>query len=159
MNLKEAVTSVFTKYATFNGRARRSEYWYFVLFNFVVSAVLGVLANAIGVASTLSNLYSLAVLIPGLAVAWRRLHDIGKPGYCYFIFLIPIVGWILFLVWMCKDSQPGDNKYGPNPKSVYDGFTATAGGTYTAPEGSYTVSDEVEDEFAKAMKAFEDSKK
>lgn len=141
MTFMEAVKHVFTNYAKFSGRARRSEYWYFCLFNIVVSGILGYLLPSI------SGIYSLAVLIPGLAVSWRRLHDIGKAGGWYFICLVPLVGWILLLVWMCKDSQPGENQYGPNPKEV----SAAA-----APSGSAPAAEE-EDEFAKAMKAFEES--
>lgn len=121
MSMKEAIQSVFRQYATFTGRARRSEYWYFALFSGIVSIVLSVLQQATGsgVFAVLSGLYSLAVLIPGLAVSWRRLHDIGKPGTYYLFILIPIVGAILLIIWCAKDSQPGDNDYGPNPKGVY----------------------------------------
>lgn len=125
MSFMEAVKSVFSKYATFSGRARRSEYWYFTLFNFIISLVLSILFNASGLKffQILSSLWSLAVLVPGLAVAVRRLHDIGKPGPWILIALVPIVGWILLIVWYCKDSDPGENDYGPNPKeSTFDGF-------------------------------------
>ncbi len=122
MSFTEAVTSVFSNYANFSGRARRSEYWYFTLFNLIVSAVLGILLN-LTAGSFLGNIvrateivYSLAVLVPSLAVVWRRLHDIGKSGAWYFIGLVPIVGFILLLVWFCKDSQPEVNQYGPCPK-------------------------------------------
>ena len=113
MSFKAAVSSCFHNYANFSGRARRSEYWYFSLFNFIVSFVLGLL---LGSESLIVSLYSLAVLIPGLAVGWRRMHDIGKSGAWIFISLIPVVGWILVLVWLCKDSEPGSNAFGPSPK-------------------------------------------
>lgn len=124
MSFSEAIQSVFSKYATFSGRARRSEYWYFVLFNLVISAALSIGVNLTAnssfnwVLTGASGLFSLAVLIPGLAVAWRRLHDIGKSGAWYLLNLIPLVGSIILLVWCCQDSQPGDNMYGPNPKGV-----------------------------------------
>ena len=125
MTIKEAVTTVFKKYATFSGRARRSEYWYWVLFTSVVAGVLSALASATGhdgepggFFNLLASLFSLAILVPNLAVAWRRLHDIGKKGSWYFIVFIPIVGWIWLIVLLCKDSQPGDNEYGPNPKET-----------------------------------------
>ncbi len=121
MTFKEAVTHVFQNYANFSGRARRSEYWYFTLFSALVTGVLGGLAAASGerletVFRGLSGLVSLGLFIPGLAVCWRRLHDIGKSGACYFLCLIPIVGPIILLVWYCRDSEPGGNMYGPNPK-------------------------------------------
>lgn len=118
MGLGEAVKSVFSQYATFSGRARRSEYWYFVLFQIIVGVVLGVLALIIGesLVKVIDGIWTLATLIPGLAVVWRRFHDIGKSGAWYFIFLVPVVGWIFLLVWLCKDSEPGDNRFGPNPK-------------------------------------------
>ena len=121
MTFVEAVKSVFTKYATFSGRARRSEYWYFFLFNCIVSALIGAIGAAIGgesTASSLSSIWSLAVFIPTLAVSWRRLHDIGKAGGFWFLNFIPLVGQIILLVWFCKDSQPEDNQYGPNPKAA-----------------------------------------
>ncbi len=117
MSFKEAIQSVFSNYATFSGRARRSEYWYFVLFNLIISVVLGLLANVSSVFSIVSGLYSLAVLIPGLAVCVRRLHDTGKSGWFMFLVLIPIVGSIIILVFTCMDSVP-DNQYGPNPKNI-----------------------------------------
>ncbi len=107
-------------YADFNGRARRSEYWYYTLVIVLISLVLSFLQSLTGwrLFSVISGLVSLAVLVPGLAICWRRLHDIGKSGAYYFIVLIPIVGWILMIVWLCQDSQPGDNQYGPNPKGM-----------------------------------------
>ena len=122
MGFSEAISTVFSKYAVFEGRARRSEYWYFTLFNVIVEVVLGLLLQFTQGKSgsmifiLINAAYSLAVLIPSLAVAWRRLHDIGKPGYFYFIGLIPLVGTILMLIWYTRDSEPGTNMYGPNPK-------------------------------------------
>ena len=119
MTFTQAIQSVFSQYATFSGRARRSEYWFFVLFNYVISAALGFLGRYMFLFSILSGLYSLAVLIPSLAVTWRRLHDIGKGGGWYFMVLVPLVGWILLIIWLCRDSQPGENAYGPNPKEPF----------------------------------------
>ena len=120
MGFGEAIQSVFSKYATFSGRARRSEYWYFVLLQVIVTAVLNGLYSATeSVAfSAILVLFDLALLVPSLAVCWRRLHDIGRSGAYYFFVLIPLVGWILLLVWMCQASQPGANQYGPNPKGM-----------------------------------------
>lgn len=108
----------FRRYAEFSGRSRRRAYWFFVLFNLIVSFVLaGVDAALMGPDSgLLLPLYGLAALIPGIAVSVRRLHDIGRSGWWLLIGLIPLVGAIVLLVFYVQDSQPGDNAYGPNPK-------------------------------------------
>ena len=115
------VMACLNKYADFNGRATRSEYWSFTLVFGLANWVLNLLYQSTGfrLFSVVAALLSLAILAPSLAVSWRRLHDIGKKGSWYFIILVPIVGVILMIVWCCRDSQPGDNEYGPNPKSVY----------------------------------------
>lgn len=116
MSFVDAVKSVFSQYAGFSGRARRSEYWFFCLFNIIVSGILGVLGTAIPILSTVSLLYSLAIFLPSLAVCIRRLHDIGKSGWFYLFAFIPLVGSIILIIWFCKDSEPGANQWGPNPK-------------------------------------------
>lgn len=109
---------VLNKYAVFDGRARRAEYWYFVLFNLIVSIALMAIGAVIGdFFGIISLLYSLAVLIPGLAVAVRRLHDTGKSGWMILAGFIPLIGPIWLLILMITDSDAGDNKYGPNPKT------------------------------------------
>ena len=113
---------VLKQYADFGGRARRSEYWYFALFNVIFLLVAMLLDNVAG--TTISPLpygafyfiYALAVFIPGLAVAVRRLHDVGKSGWFLLISLIPIVGAIWLLVLYFTDSEAGDNEWGANPK-------------------------------------------
>jgi len=115
---------VLKQYADFNGRARRQEYWMFVLFNIIFSIVATILDNVLGLASPevgygiLTGLYSLAVLVPGLAVTVRRLHDTSRSGWWILIALIPLVGAICLIVFTAQDSKPGDNEYGPNPKGV-----------------------------------------
>lgn len=123
MSMKEAIQSVFRQYATFTGRARRSEYWYYTLFVVIVNLAFTAISTIAGAESGLTrfitilqSLWSLAIFIPGLAICWRRLHDIGKSGAYWFFCFIPLVGAILLLVWFCQDSQPGENQYGPNPK-------------------------------------------
>lgn len=118
MSFTEAIKSVFSKYVGFSGRARRAEYWYFVLFNVVVSLVLGFIdRNVFGAdINILTSIWSIGVLLPSLAVTFRRLHDVGKSGWYYLFILIPLVGPILLIVWLATDSKPGDNQYGPNPK-------------------------------------------
>ena len=167
MSFGEAIKSVFSKYATFSGRARRSEFWYFFLFNVLVSLVLSIIPFL----SILSFIWALGVLVPTLAVTVRRFHDIGKSGWYYLLFLIPsllylgyiiyfavsvvvpltqsgfdasnmqavmdllmanktslliigilellsVIALIVWIVWMARDSQPGVNKWGPNPKEM-----------------------------------------
>ena len=109
---------VLKNYVGFEGRARRTEYWMFVLFNFLAAVVLAIVEYSLGLESILSVLYSLAILLPSLAVAVRRLHDTGRSGWWILINLVPIVGGIILLVFMCLDSQEGENQYGVNPKGA-----------------------------------------
>jgi uncharacterized membrane protein YhaH (DUF805 family) len=109
---------VWRNYVTFEGRARRSEYWYFVLFNLIAAIVLVLLDAALfRNHGWLVNLYGLAAFLPGLAVAVRRLHDIGRSGWWYLIGFVPLVGAIVLLVFFVTDSDPAQNAYGPNPKT------------------------------------------
>ena len=110
---------VIKNYAVFSGRAQRKEYWMFFLFNIIIAFgigfVLGFIGSILGMGTALSNsisvIYSLAILIPSIAVAIRRMHDIGRSGW-----------WILFpllnVIFLCLDSQPDENEYGPNPKAA-----------------------------------------
>ena len=100
---------VLKKYAEFEGRARRSEYWYFVLVNTIISVVLAIIGAATNT-TILRGLYSLAVLLPSIAVGVRRMHDIGKSGW---YILVPIYNLIL----ASTEGDSGDNEYGPDPKS------------------------------------------
>jgi len=115
---------VLKKYAVFSGRARRAEYWYFVLFNIIVAVVLSLIDTLLGTfnfmqgVGLLSGLYALAVLIPTLAVTVRRLHDIDRTGWWIFINLIPLIGFIVLLVFAVTGGTPGSNRYGPNPKGA-----------------------------------------
>jgi uncharacterized membrane protein YhaH (DUF805 family) len=117
-------TDVLKKYATFDGRARRKEFWMFFLWNFIIALVLAIiLAIIAGVTrspavASVTYLYALAVFIPNLAVLARRLHDTGRSGWWILIGLVPLIGAIVLLVFSVMDSQPGDNQYGPNPKGV-----------------------------------------
>lgn len=134
MNLMEAVEHVFTNYARFEGRARRSEFWYFQLFQYLVLFALGILSFT-GVFAVLIPVYFLASFIPNLAVSWRRFHDIGRSGAWYFITYVPIVGLILMIIWLSQDGQPGNNRYGPNPKGVGNGGAYTGRGGNSAIPG------------------------
>ena len=106
------------KYVEFSGRARRQEYWMFVLFNILASVAMAVVDGILGTCGALGGLYSLAVLLPSLAVTFRRLHDTDRSGWWLLICLIPLAGAIVFLVFLCLDSQPGANRFGPNPKGA-----------------------------------------
>ena len=137
MGFREAVASVFRQYAEFNGRARRSEYWYFVLFNGLIYAAMFAVSSLIltagvsgrtmsSMSSALSGMsllyvlygiYSLATIIPGLALCCRRLHDIGRPGSYMLFVLIPFVGWIFVLIWVLQEGDHGPNRFGPDPKN------------------------------------------
>lgn len=110
------------KYAVFSGRARRREYWYYTLFTILVSVALVCVDLALGgfsdrwMVGFFSPLYALATLVPGTAVTARRLQDAGHKGWLMLLPVIPILGAIALLVLLLQDSQPGDNRYGPNPK-------------------------------------------
>jgi uncharacterized membrane protein YhaH (DUF805 family) len=112
------------KYAVFSGRARRMEYWYFVLFNLIVLIVLELIDALLGTFNfvqgigLLSGIYSLAVIIPSLAVTVRRLHDIDRTGWWILINLIPLIGTIVLLVFALTPGTPGSNRYGPDPKQA-----------------------------------------
>lgn len=103
------------------GAARRSEFWYFFLFTFLVGIVTTTLDAVLGTdfetgGGVVNTLGSLVLLLPSLAVAVRRMHDTDRSGWWLLIGIIPIVGWILLIVWYCADTKPGDNQYGPDPK-------------------------------------------
>ena len=103
---------VFERYAKFDGRSARPEFWWFVLANFIVEVVLNILGRATVLFSIILLLYGLAVLVPSIAVAVRRLHDIDKSGWFLLIGLIPCVGWIIVIVWYCTEGTRGPNRFG-----------------------------------------------
>lgn len=106
MTFVESIRVCFEKYATFEGRASRSEFWWFVLFLVLVSIACSIVSDWISLA------FSLATLVPAIAVTARRLHDVDKSGWMQLIGLIPIVGWILVIVW-CAQVGKEPNRYGP----------------------------------------------
>lgn len=125
---------VLKQYAVFRGRARRKEYWMFILVNFLIMSLLGLLLNRTDafVLTLLASLYPLAILLPWVSVTVRRLHDVGRSGWWALLGLAPIfapvlpapislvtiVMWIALHVFMLLDSQPGENRFGPNPKTA-----------------------------------------
>lgn len=131
-----AYKDAWVNWKNFSGRSRRSAYWYAFLANMIIAFVLGFLSGLVDVLSILTSLYSLAFLVPSIALAVRRLHDTGHSGWWYLIALTGI-GCIVLLIWFCQDSQP-DNQYGPSPK----GYSAPGGpqAPYNpqAPQGGNT---------------------
>lgn len=130
MNIQDSVKICLSKYTEFKGRASRSEYWFWCLFVILATLASMILDQILGtnfkiddgyggeIASPYGYVYLLVVLglfLPGLSVTVRRLHDVGKSGWFYLIVLIPIVGFIVLLVWFCQQGTNGDNQYGPNP--------------------------------------------
>ena len=118
MNFAQAITAGFRNYVNFTGRASRSEFWFWVLFAVLVS----VAATLIDVAlfsdseiSPLNTLAGLALLLPNLSVSVRRLHDLDRSGWWILLGLIPIVGWIIIIIWNCSKGTPGPNRFGPDP--------------------------------------------
>lgn len=113
---------VLRKYAVFSGRARRKEYWYFHLFNILVAFFVGVLDVVFGTFDPelalgyLSTIYVFTILIPTIAVAIRRLHDIGRSAWWLLLVFIPLIGSVVLFIFMLLDSNPGHNQYGDNPK-------------------------------------------
>jgi uncharacterized membrane protein YhaH (DUF805 family) len=125
MSFMEAVKSVLTNYVGFSGRARRSEYWFFVLF-FVLAVIVASVIGGLIRFGLLGLLVELALLLPYLAVTIRRLHDTGRSGWWILIGLIPLVGAIVLIVFAVQDSQPAQNAYGPSPKAAPVATTVAA---------------------------------
>lgn len=107
---------VLKNYATFEGRARRKEYWMFFLFNSIIAFLIGFIEGFLGSSGAIGIIYSFAVLIPGIAVFVRRMHDVNKSGWMWFLVLLPIIGWIWLFVLLVNDGTSGENKYGLNTK-------------------------------------------
>ncbi len=118
VSFSQAIQMGFNNYVNFNGRSSRSEYWWWCLFTFIIGAVLGAINGWVNI-QWLIGLVNLALLLPGLGLSVRRLHDINKSGWWIFIALIPLVGAILLIYWFVQPSNPGDNQYGPEPNVVY----------------------------------------
>ncbi len=113
---------VLKKYTVFEGRARRKEYWFFILFNMLISMALGFVERLTGNVDPdtglgiLSGIYAIGIMIPGMAVSVRRLHDTGRSGWWLLITFVPVLGAIIFFYFMVLDSDAEVNEYGPSPK-------------------------------------------
>ena len=137
MSFADAIRICLSKYIDFTGRARRSEFWWFYLFTLLVSIVASILDAILGTdydgslsGGVINTIAGLALVLPSIAVAIRRLHDTSRVGWWILIGLVPIVGWIILIVFYVQDSH-GDNKYGPSPKPG----AAGTGGPRPAPYG------------------------
>jgi len=118
MNFSEAIQSGFNNYANFNGRAQRSAFWYWILFVWLAGIVASILDMAIFGSDSmypLSSIFTLGTILPNLAVAARRLHDTGRSGWWQLLWLLPIIGFIILLIWFIQQGEAGNNQYGPNP--------------------------------------------
>lgn len=115
MTFSEAVKSGFDHYVKFDGRASRPAYWWWFLFTILVAVAASIIDAAIGSFGVISGIAGLALLLPGLSVAIRRLHDTDHSGWWVLIGLIPIIGFIVLLVFYLRQSDPGENRYGPPP--------------------------------------------
>jgi uncharacterized membrane protein YhaH (DUF805 family) len=114
MGFGQAISSGFSNYVNFWGRACRSEYWYWTLF-VVIADIVAVGIDAAIDKEVVSTLFQLAVLLPGIAVTIRRLHDLDRTGWWYFLVLIPLIGWIILFIWYCTKGTDGPNRFGPDP--------------------------------------------
>lgn len=116
-NFVSSVTSCLKRYVQFSGRACRSEYWYWQLALFIIGFVVGIIEIAMGYgeeSSPIGSIINLALFLPSLAVFVRRMHDIGRSGWNFFWSFLPIIGWIILLVYCCKPSSE-PNQYGEGP--------------------------------------------
>jgi uncharacterized membrane protein YhaH (DUF805 family) len=114
MGVGQAISSGFSNYVNFSGRSSRSEYWFWVLFVLIADVVAIAIDAAIGM-QIVSSLFGLAVLLPGLAVTVRRLHDLDRTGWWIFLGLIPLVGAIILIIWFCSKGTDGLNRFGADP--------------------------------------------
>tara|TARA_B100001079_G_scaffold32867_1_gene24757 strand:+ start:167 stop:571 length:405 start_codon:yes stop_codon:yes gene_type:complete len=120
--IMEWYIKVINSYSDFNGRARRKEYWMFTLWNIIFALLASLLDYSFGIVYPLVGYgplyiaYALFVLVPGIAVTVRRLHDIGKSGWMYLVAFIPIAGWIWLLILFVTEGNEGNNAYGEDPK-------------------------------------------
>lgn len=122
MNMIEAIRICFSKYTQFEGRARRAEFWWFTLFlvvagigaDLIDTIILGFKWGEYGI-GPLNTIFTLATIIPAIAVGVRRLHDTDRSGWWHLLVLVPVIGWIVLIVWWATSGHKGDNRFGPDP--------------------------------------------
>jgi uncharacterized membrane protein YhaH (DUF805 family) len=121
MNFGQAISSGFSNYVGFSGRAARSEYWYWILFYILGAIVAEIIDSVLGL-TAIYPLFALAVLLPSLAVSFRRLHDLDRSAWWILLAFIPIVGVIILIIWYCSRGTVGPNRFGPDPLAAVDGW-------------------------------------
>jgi len=109
MTFTQSISICLSKYADFNGRAKRPEYWWFVLFLFLLGAITA------AVSEVLNSIVGLATIIPSLAVGARRLHDINRSGWWQLLWIIPVIGWIVVVIFLAQEGESTDNQFGAIP--------------------------------------------
>jgi uncharacterized membrane protein YhaH (DUF805 family) len=114
MGFGQAIASGFSNYVNFSGRACRSEFWFWRLFYLLAAAGLGIIEGVVRIRAPV-RLLELGMFLPSLAMSIRRLHDLDRSGWWYFLILIPIIGWIVLLIWYCTKGTEGPNRFGPDP--------------------------------------------
>jgi uncharacterized membrane protein YhaH (DUF805 family) len=114
MNFTQAISSGFSNYVNFAGRAVRSEYWYWTLFFFIGSIVASIIDVVLGI-RVFDTIFGLGVLLPTIAVGVRRLHDLDRSGWWLLLGVIPLIGAIVLLIWFCSRGTVGTNRFGPDP--------------------------------------------
>ncbi len=136
MGFTEAIRAVFGKYATFEGRACRSEFWWFSLFTLLMQIPVGILDSVfvgghgmmdMRAFTPFGTIWALATFLPSLAVAVRRLHDTDHSGWWWFLWLVPVIGWIVLFVWYVSKGTDGPNRFGPDPLGGQGGPWQPAG--------------------------------
>ncbi len=115
MDFSTAVRTCIQKYASFGGRAPRSEFWFYVLFQFLALIVAAIIDAVLGTQMIVYLIVGLGLLLPSISVAVRRLHDTNRSGWWYWLFLVPIVGAIVLLIWFCTKGSDSTNDFGADP--------------------------------------------
>ena len=114
MGFGQAISAGFSNYVNFSGRACRSEYWYWILFIIIADIVAAIIDQALGI-QLVTGLFGLVTIIPNIAIAIRRLHDLDRTGWWILLGFIPLIGWIILLIWYVTKGTDGPNRFGPDP--------------------------------------------
>jgi uncharacterized membrane protein YhaH (DUF805 family) len=114
MGFGQAISAGFSNYVNFSGRASRSEYWYWILFIVIADIVAAIIDQALGM-QLVTGLFGLVTIIPNIAIAIRRLHDLDRTGWWILLGFIPLIGWIILLIWYVTKGTDGPNRFGPDP--------------------------------------------
>lgn len=140
MGFTDSIQHSFKKFADFSGRASKQEWMYFFLLYLAVGLVVSIITRISDGAGAFVSLLSLVLLVPMLAVSWRRFHDQGRSGLRTLIWLVPLVGWIIYIIWSIAPGEPGPNAHGPNPEGPGAGQSygpQDSHGEGYGPQGGY----------------------